>query len=97
MWRETARSGTVEAALAWIEVARLRERHAADLRGALEATRAASRVLDLALALGRGGSMEKIGQARLLVERRRRRLTQWVAAADRRELRAERTASRTAA
>jgi hypothetical protein len=41
--------------------------------------------------------MEKIGQARLLVERRRRRLTQWVAAADRRELRAERTASRTAA
>jgi hypothetical protein len=83
--------------LAWIEVARLRERHAADLRGALEATRAASRVLDLALALGRGGSMEKIGQARLLVERRRRRLTQWVEAADRRELRAERTASRTAA
>jgi hypothetical protein len=96
MWRETARSGTVEAALAWIEVARLRERHAADLRGALEATRAASRVLDLALALGRGGSIDKIGQARLLVERRRRRLTSWVAAADRRELRAAR-ASRSAA
>jgi hypothetical protein len=97
LWREAARSGTVEAALAWIEVARIRERHARDLRGALEATRAASRVLDLALALGRGGSMENIGRARLLVERRRRRLTQWVAAADRRELRAGRSASRTAA
>jgi hypothetical protein len=84
MWRDAARSGTVEAALAWIEVARLRERHADDLRGALEATRAASRVLDLALALGRGGSIDRIGQARLLVERRRRRLTQWVAARERR-------------
>jgi hypothetical protein len=78
----------VEAALAWIEVARIRERHAADLRGALEATRAASRVLDLALALGRGGSMERLGRARLIVERRRRRLTRWVAAADRRSQRA---------
>jgi hypothetical protein len=97
MWRETARSGTVEAALAWIEVARLRERHADDLRGALEATHAASRVLDLALALGRGGSIEHIGRARLLVERRRRRLTSWVAAAERRELRAARVASRSAA
>jgi hypothetical protein len=97
MWRETARSGTVEAALAWIEVARLRERHADDLRGALEATRAASRVLDLALALGRGGSIEHIGRARLLVERRRRRLTSWVAAAERRELRAARVAARSAA
>ncbi|HEY7738675.1 MAG TPA: ribonuclease H-like domain-containing protein [Candidatus Limnocylindria bacterium] len=88
LWREAARSGTVEAALAWIEVARIRERHAADLVGALEATRAASRVLDLALALGRGGSMDKIGRARLLVERRRRRLTIWVAAAERRAARA---------
>jgi hypothetical protein len=88
LWREAARSGTVEAALAWIEVARIRERHAADLRGALEATRAASRVLDLALALGRGGSMERLGRARLIVERRRRRLTRWVAAADRRSQRA---------
>ncbi|HET9498121.1 MAG TPA: ribonuclease H-like domain-containing protein [Candidatus Limnocylindria bacterium] len=88
MWRDAARSGTVEAALAWIEVARLRERHAADLRGALEATRAASRVLDLALALGRGGSIEHIGRARLLVDRRRRRLTSWVAAAERRATRA---------
>jgi hypothetical protein len=88
LWREAARSGTVEAALAWIEVARIRERHAADLVGALEATRAASRVLDLALALGRGGSMDKIGRARLLVERRRRRLTSWVAAAERRAARA---------
>jgi uncharacterized protein YprB with RNaseH-like and TPR domain len=84
LWRDAARSGTVEAALAWIEVARIRERHADDLRGALEATTAASRVLDLALALGRGGSVEKIGRARLLVERRRRRLTRWVAAAERR-------------
>lgn len=97
MWRDAARSGTVEAALAWIEVARLRERHADDLRGALEATRAASRVLDLALALGRGGSIEHIGRARLLVERRRRRLTSWVAAAERRELRAARAAARSAA
>jgi len=90
LWREAARSGTVEAALAWIEVARIRERHAADLAGALEATRAASRVLDLALALGRGGSMERIGRARLLVERRRRRLTTWLAAAERRAARASR-------
>jgi hypothetical protein len=97
MWRDAARSGTVEAALAWIEVARLRERHAADLRGALEATRAASRVLDLALALGRGGSMDRIGRARLLVEGRRRRLTRWVAAAERREARAARTARSAAA
>lgn len=88
MWRDVARSGTVEAALAWIEVARIRERQAADLRGALEATRAASRVLDLALALGRGGSMDRIGRARLQVERRRRRLTTWVAAAERRAVRA---------
>ncbi len=88
MWRDVARSGTVEAALAWIEVARIRERQAADLRGALEATRAASRVLDLALALGRGGSIDRIGRARLLVERRRRRLTSWVAAAERRAARA---------
>jgi uncharacterized protein len=87
MWRDAARSGTVEAALAWIEVARIRERHAADLPGALEATRAASRVLDLALALGRGGSMERIGRARLQVEGRRRRLTRWVAAAERRAAR----------
>jgi hypothetical protein len=84
LWREAARSGTVEAALAWIEVARIRERHAADLSGALEATRAASRVLDLALALGRGGSMDRIGRARLLVDGRRRRLTRWLAAAERR-------------
>jgi hypothetical protein len=84
LWREAARSGTVEAALAWIEVARIRERHAADLPGALEATRAASRVLDLALALGRGGSLDRIGRARLMVEGRRRRLARWVAAAERR-------------
>jgi hypothetical protein len=84
LWREAARSGTVEAALAWVEVARIRERHAADLPGALEATRAASRVLDLALALGRGGSVERIGRARLVVESRRRRLTVWLAAAERR-------------
>jgi hypothetical protein len=84
LWREAARSGTVEAALAWIEVARIRERHAADLPGALEATRAASRVLDLALALGRGGSLDRIGRARLMVDGRRRRLTRWVAAAERR-------------
>jgi hypothetical protein len=87
MWREAARSGTVEAALSWIEVARIRERHADDLAGALEATRAASRVLDLALALGRGGSIEHIGRARILVDRRRRRLTSWVAAAERRATR----------
>ncbi len=93
LWRDAARSGTVEAALAWIEVARIRERHAADLAGALEATRAASRVLDLALALGRGGSIDRIGQARLLVERRRRRLTTWLAAAERRAARAARVAA----
>jgi hypothetical protein len=41
--------------------------------------------------------MAKIGQARLLVERRRRRLTQWVAAAERRELRAAKTSTGVAA
>jgi len=91
LWRDAARSGTVEAALAWIEVARIRERHAADLAGALEATRAASRVLDLALALGRGGSMDRIGRARILVEGRRRRLTRWLAAAERRQPRLARS------
>jgi hypothetical protein len=50
-------------------------------------------VLDLALALGRGGSVEKIGRARLLVERRRRRLTQWVAARERRAARTRGTAA----
>ncbi|MGH2462465.1 MAG: ribonuclease H-like domain-containing protein [Candidatus Limnocylindria bacterium] len=90
LWREAARTGTVEAALAWIEVARIRERHTTDLAGALEATRAASRVLDLALALGRGGSMDRIGRARLLVDGRHRRLTRWLAAAERRAQRQRR-------
>jgi hypothetical protein len=77
----------VDAAGAWIEVARIRERHCHDLQGALEAAAAASRVLDLALALGRGGSLDAIGRARLCVERRVRRLRRWTAAAERRAAR----------
>ena len=82
----------MDAATAWIEVARIRERHRGDLAGALAAATAASRVLDLALALGRGGSMDAIGRTRLRVEGRVRRLRRWVAAADRRAARAARVA-----
>lgn len=85
LWRDGTRRASVDAATAWIEVARIRERHLGDLRGAMEAAAAASRVLDIALALGRGGSMAELGRTRLLVERRLRRLRRWVAAADRRE------------
>ncbi len=84
LWRTATRAASVEAALAWIEVARLRERHGRDLRGALDAAQAASRVLDLSLALGRGGGMADIGRARILVEGRARRLRSWLAAAERR-------------
>lgn len=84
LWREATRGASVEAAAAWIEVARLRERRNGDLSGALEACVAASRVLDLAFALGRGGGMADIARARLRVESRRRRLSRWVAAAERR-------------
>lgn len=92
LWRLGTRRASVDAAGAWIEVARIRERHRHDLPGALEAAAAASRVLDLALALGRGGSLDAIGRARLRVERRLRRLRRWVAAADRRAARARRVA-----
>jgi len=84
IWREGTRSGSVEAAWAWVEVARLRERQRGDLRGALDAVSAANRVLDLAFALGRGGGIEEIGRARLVVGRRLRRLRRWVAAGERR-------------
>jgi hypothetical protein len=84
LWRTGTRRASVDAAAAWIEVARIRERHRRDLRGAMEAAAAASRVLDIAFALGRGGSMAEVGRTRLTVERRLRRLRQWVAAAERR-------------
>jgi len=84
LWEVGTRRASVDAATAWIEVARIRERHRSDLRGALEATAAASRVLDIAFALGRGGSMAEVGRTRLTVERRHRRLRSWVAAAERR-------------
>ena len=87
LWRQGTRRASVDAAAAWIEVARIRERHCHDLSGALEAAAAASRVLDLALALGRGGSLDAIGRARLRVERRVRRLRRWTAAAERRAAR----------
>jgi len=93
LWRIGTRRASVDAATAWIEVARIRERHRGDLVGALAAANAASRVLDLALALGRGGSMDAIGRTRLRVEGRVRRLRRWVAAADRRAARAARVAS----
>jgi uncharacterized protein YprB with RNaseH-like and TPR domain len=88
LWRQGTRRASVDAAGAWIEVARIRERHRRDLVGALEAAAAASRVLDLALALGRGGSLDAIGRARVRVERRVRRLQRWTAAAERRAARA---------
>ena len=84
IWREGTRAGSLDAAWSWIEVARIRERQRGDLRGALDAARAADRVLDLALALGRGGGIQEIGRARLVVARRVRRLRRWVAAAERR-------------
>jgi hypothetical protein len=90
LWRVGTRRASVDAAGAWIEVARIRERHRHDLAGALEAAAAASRVLDLAFALGRGGSLDAIGRTRLTVERRLRRLRRWVAAAERRAARAGR-------
>jgi uncharacterized protein YprB with RNaseH-like and TPR domain len=92
LWRLGTRRASVDAAGAWIEVARIRERHRHDLPGALEAAAAASRVLDLAFALGRGGSMDAIGRTRLRVEQRLRRLRSWVAAAERRAARTARVA-----
>jgi len=92
LWRLGTRRASVDAAGAWIEVARIRERHLRDLQGALEAASAASRVLDLAMALGRGGSLDAIGRTRLVVERRVRRLRSWTAAAERRAARPTRAA-----
>lgn len=87
LWTLGTRRASVDAAGAWIEVARIRERHRGDLAGAMEAAQAASRVLDVAFALGRGGSMHEVGRTRIAVERRLRRLRRWVAAAERRTLR----------
>jgi hypothetical protein len=84
LWTLGTRRASVDAATAWIEVARIRERHRGDLRGALEAAAAASRVLDIAFALGRGGSIAEVGRTRVSVERRLRRLRRWVEAAERR-------------
>jgi len=87
LWTLGTRRASVDAASAWVEVARIRERHRGDLHGAMEATAAASRVLDIAFALGRGGSMHEVGRTRIAVERRLRRLRRWVAAAERRAAR----------
>lgn len=92
LWRSGTQRASLDAAAAWIEIARIRERHRSDLHGALEATRAAWRVLDLAFALGRGGGMLSIGKMRLQVSSRRRRLTRWVDAAERRAARRLRVA-----
>jgi len=83
LWTRGTRRASLDAATAWLEVARIRERHLGDLAGALEATAAASRVLDLAFALGRGG-MREVGAVRLRVDSRLRRLRRWSASADRR-------------
>jgi uncharacterized protein len=87
LWTLGTRRASVDAATAWIEVARIRERHRGDLRGAMDAAAAASRVLDIAFALGRGGSIADVGRTRLVVERRLRRLRRWVEAAERRSRR----------
>jgi hypothetical protein len=92
LWTTATRRASTDAAAAWLEVARIRERHRGDLRSALEAAATASRVLDLAFALGRGGGILELGRVRLRVEARLRRLRRWVAAADRRSARAERVA-----
>lgn len=84
LWHPATRRASVEAAMAWVQIARIRERHRGELAGALQAATAASRVLDLAFALGRGGSIADLGTARLVVDRRLRRLRRWVAAAERR-------------
>jgi uncharacterized protein len=84
LWAVGTRRASVEAATAWIEVARIRERHRRDLRGAMDAAAAASRVLDVAFALGRGGTIAEVGRTRIAVERRLRRLRRWVAAEERR-------------
>jgi uncharacterized protein YprB with RNaseH-like and TPR domain len=90
LWTLGTRRASVDAATAWIEVARIRERHRHDLRGAMEAAAAASRVLDIAFALGRGGTIAEVGRTRLTVERRLRRLRRWVDAAERRAQRERR-------
>ena len=87
LWSLGTRRASVDAATAWIEVARIRERHRGDLRGAMDAAAAASRVLDIAFVLGRGGSIAEVGRTRLAVERRLRRLRRWVEAAERRAAR----------
>lgn len=92
LWTLGTRRASVDAATAWIEVARIRERHRGDLRGAMEAAASASRVLDVAFALGRGGSLAEVGRTRLTVERRLRRLRRWVDAAERRAERERRRA-----
>jgi hypothetical protein len=90
LWAHGTRRASVDAATAWIEVARIRERHRRDLRGAMDAAAAASRVLDIAFALGRGGTIAEVGRTRIAVERRLRRLRRWVAAEERREERERR-------
>ena len=87
LWRSGTRAASVEAAGAWVEVARIRERYRRDLSGALEAVAAASRVLDLAFALGRGGGISELGAMRIRVDRRLRRLRSWIAAGERRRSR----------
>jgi uncharacterized protein len=87
LWTVGTRRASVEAATAWIEVARIRERHLGDLHGAMDAAAAASRVLDITFALGRGGTIAEVGRTRLTVERRLRRLRRWVGAAERRAAR----------
>ena len=93
LWALGTRRASVDAATAWIEVARIRERHRGDLRGAMDAAAAASRVLDVAFALGRGGSIAEVGRTRLTVERRLRRLRRWVEAGERRADRERRRAA----
>lgn len=90
LWAHGTRRASADAATAWIEVARIRERHRGDLRGALEAASAASRVLDIAFALGRGGDVGELAKVRLRVDSRLRRLRQWTAAAERRAAHARR-------
>jgi len=93
VWSAATRRASVEAAAAWLEVARIRERHRGDLAGALEAATHAGRSLDVAFALGRGGGMLALGRVRLRVDARLRRLRRWVAAADRRAARQPRPAA----
>ena len=75
-WIQVADDGGTLGALAWVEVAKLREHHARDLDAALAATLAALRLVERARAIGRGTArverdlMRRSSRLRLRIGRR---------------------------